>query len=107
VYTTTAFWERLWHTGGIQSLFFFIIAYFVYGHQPQVGASPDALVVFYDGERTQILIAAVFSGLAILNLMWSRRRSGSPWRMPGKTAGARRQPLPAQRWERSSSCSSR
>src|ERR1700730_8758831 len=70
VYTTPAFWERLWRTGGIQSIFFFIIAYLVYGHQPQVGASPDALVVFYDGERTRILIAAVFSGLAILNLMW-------------------------------------
>src|SRR5207248_4472447 len=32
--------------------------------------SGDALVAFYDGERTRILIAAVFSGLAILNLMW-------------------------------------
>src|SRR6202048_3402118 len=70
VYTTPAFWERLWRTGGIQSIFFFIIAYLVYGRQPQVGASPDALVAFYDGERTRILIAAVFSGLAILNLMW-------------------------------------
>src|ERR1700730_14973616 len=70
VYTTPAFWERLWRTGGIQSIFFFIIAYLVYGHQPQVGASPDALVVFYDGERTRILIAAVFYGLAVLNLMW-------------------------------------
>jgi hypothetical protein len=70
LYATPAFWERLWRTAGIQSLFFFIIAYLVYGDQPQVGASPDALVVFYDGERTRILIAAVFSGLAILNLMW-------------------------------------
>jgi len=69
-YTTPAFWERLWRTGGIQSIFFFLIAYLVYGHQPQVGASPDALVRFYDGKRTRILIAAVFSGLAILNLMW-------------------------------------
>src|SRR5258707_5563524 len=70
VYTTPAFWERLWRTGGIQSILFFIIAYLIYGHQPQVGASPDALIAFYDGERTRILIAAVFSGLAILNLMW-------------------------------------
>jgi hypothetical protein len=69
-YTTPAFWERLWRTGGLQSIFCFIIAYLVYGHQPQVGASPDALVVFYDGERMRILIAAVFSGLATLNLMW-------------------------------------
>src|SRR5438477_4059846 len=69
-YTSPMFWERLWRTAGIQSIFFFIIAYLVYGHQPQVGASPDAVVAFYDGERTRILIAAVFSGLAILNLMW-------------------------------------
>ena len=70
VYNTPAFWERLWRTGGIQSILCFIVAYLVYGHQPQVGASPDALIAFYDGERTRILIAAVFSGLAILNLMW-------------------------------------
>jgi hypothetical protein len=69
-YTTPAFWERLWRTGGIQSIFCFILAYLVYGHQPQVGAAPDALVRFYDGERTRILIAAVFSGLGVLNLMW-------------------------------------
>ena len=70
VYATPAFWERLWRTGGIQSIFCFIIAYLVYGHQPQVGASSDALVAFYDGARARILIAAVFSGLGVLNLMW-------------------------------------
>ncbi len=70
VYTTSAFWERLWRTGGIQFVVFFIIAYVIYGYQPQVGASPDALAAFYNGERTRILIAAVFSGLNVLNLMW-------------------------------------
>ena len=70
VYTNPAFWERLWRTGGIQSLLLLIIAYVVYGHQPQVGASPDTLAAFYLGERTRILIAAVFSGLGVLNLMW-------------------------------------
>jgi hypothetical protein len=35
-----------------------------------VGASPDALVAFYNGDRSHILIAAVFFGLAVLNLMW-------------------------------------
>ena len=44
VYTTPVFWERLWRTSGIQSLACFIIAYVIYGHQPQVGASSDALV---------------------------------------------------------------
>ena len=70
VYTTPAFWERLWRTAGIQSLLLFIVAYIVYGHQPEVGASADALAAFYDGNRMRILIAAVFYGLAVLNLMW-------------------------------------
>ena len=70
VYITPMFWERLWRSSGIQSVGLFIIAYVIYGFQPQVGASTDALVAFYDGNRTRILIAAVFSGLAVLNLMW-------------------------------------
>src|ERR1700726_5308493 len=70
VYTTPAFWERLWRTAGIQSFLCFIVAYIVYGHQPQVGASADALAAFYGGDRTRILIAAVFSGMAVLNLLW-------------------------------------
>jgi hypothetical protein len=65
-----AFWERLWRTAGIQSIGCFIIAYIIHGSQPQVGASADALVAFYDGNRMRILIAAVFYGLAVLNLMW-------------------------------------
>jgi hypothetical protein len=70
VYTTPVFWERLWRSSGIQSVGLFIIAYLIYGYQPQVGASADALVAFYDGNRTRILIAAVFSGLAVVYLMW-------------------------------------
>jgi succinate dehydrogenase/fumarate reductase cytochrome b subunit len=70
VYTTPAFGERLWRTAGIQSLLCFIVAYIVYGHQPQVGASADALAAFYSGDRARILIAVVFYGLAVLNLMW-------------------------------------
>src|ERR1700674_1996116 len=64
------FWDRLWRTAGIQFVVIFIIAYVIYGYQPQVGASPDALVAFYTGDRTRTLIAAVFSGLNVLNLMW-------------------------------------
>jgi hypothetical protein len=73
VYTTPAFWERLWRTAGIQSLLCFIVAYIIYGYQPQVGASTDALAAFYDGNRVRILVAAVFYGLAVLNLMWFAR----------------------------------
>ena len=67
---TSAFWERLWRTAGIQSVGLFIVAYIIYGYQPQIGASADALVAFYNGDRMRILIAAVFFGMAILNLMW-------------------------------------
>jgi hypothetical protein len=70
VYASPAFWERLWRMSGINFIVFLIIAYVIYGYQPHVGASADALVAFYDGDRTRILIAAVISGLAVLNLMW-------------------------------------
>src|SRR3954454_13263307 len=70
VYTTPVFWERLWRMSGINFVVFFIIAYVIYGYQPHVGASTDALVEFYDGGRTRILIAVVFSGMAVLNLLW-------------------------------------
>jgi hypothetical protein len=70
VYNTPAFWERLWRTAGIQSVVCFIVAYIIYGSQPHVGASSDALAAFYTGERARILIAAAVCGLGILNLMW-------------------------------------
>jgi hypothetical protein len=70
VYTTPVFWERLWRQSGINFVVFFIIAYVIYGAQPHVGASTDALVAFYGGDRTRILIAAVVSGMAVLNLLW-------------------------------------
>ena len=69
-YNTPVFWEHLWRTSGLQFVGFFIITSVIYGYQPQVGASPDALVAFYNGDRTRILIAATFSGLNLLNLLW-------------------------------------
>jgi hypothetical protein len=51
-YATAGFWERLWRTAGIQFVVLFIIAYIIYGDQPEVGASADALVKFYEGEHT-------------------------------------------------------
>jgi len=62
--------ERFWSTSGVQFVLLFVIAYVIYGHQPQVGASADALVAFYQGERTRILISAVVSGMAVLYLLW-------------------------------------
>jgi hypothetical protein len=70
MYNNPLFWERLWRSAGIQFLGTFIVGYFVYGSQPHVGASADALTAFYVGNRVRILIAAVFGGLSILNLMW-------------------------------------
>jgi hypothetical protein len=63
-------WERNWRASGIGFVLFFIIASVIYGSQPKVGASPDKLVSFYDGDRTRILIASVILGLAVLNLLW-------------------------------------
>src|SRR5216683_3709386 len=65
-----AFWEHLWRTAGIQYVVFFVITSVIYGYQPQVGASAAALDAFYNGDRTRILVAAFFSGLNLLNLMW-------------------------------------
>ena len=69
-YTTREFWEGLWRQSGIWFVGSFIIAYALYGYQPEVGASPDALLAFYHGHGTRILIASVFGGFAVLNLMW-------------------------------------
>ena len=65
-----AYWERLWRQSGINFVSLFVIGYFIHGNQPHIGASADALTAFYDGHHTRILIAAVFCGLAVLNLMW-------------------------------------
>jgi len=70
VYTTPGFWERLWRMSGINFVVFFIVAYVIYGSQPHVGASADTLVAFYDGGHARILIAAIFAGIAVLNLLW-------------------------------------
>src|SRR5262249_31769563 len=75
---TGGFWERLYagaantefRQSGLNFVVFSIVPSVIYGYQPQVGASADALVAFYSGERTRILIAAVISGLNVLNLMW-------------------------------------
>jgi hypothetical protein len=69
-YNSPAFWERLWRTSGLQFVGLFIIAAFIYGAQPPVGAPADAVTAFYQGERTRILIAVFFFGLNLLNLLW-------------------------------------
>jgi hypothetical protein len=67
---TPAFWERLWLTSGIQFAVLLVITCVIYGSQPGVDVQSDAIAAFYTGDRTRILIAVVFAGLNILNLMW-------------------------------------
>jgi hypothetical protein len=67
---TPAFWERLWRLSGVNFILFLVIASVVYGYQPHVGASADALITFFDGGRIRILIAAFVAGMALLNLLW-------------------------------------
>jgi hypothetical protein len=64
------FWERLWRTAGIQAVVLFVVAYLVYGQQPPVGTSGDAVASFYENGRLRILIATVIFGMAMLNLLW-------------------------------------
>jgi hypothetical protein len=70
VYATSAFWERLWRTSGLQFVGLFIVAVLIYGAQPPTGASADALTAFFNGDRTRILIAVFCFGLNLLNLLW-------------------------------------
>jgi len=109
VYTTPAFWERLWRTVGIQSVLCFLGAYIVYGHQPQVGGiRPTHWQPFYDGDRMRILIRPCFNGLAVLNLMWfagALRSHPGGCGQDGWGAAATRLQCPPS--ERFSSCSSR
>jgi len=69
-YSTSAFWERLWRTSGLQFVGLFIVAAFIFGSRPDIGASAEALGAFYHGERTRILIAVFCFGLNLLNLLW-------------------------------------
>src|SRR5271167_1820657 len=97
---TRGFRELLWRTSGIQFVVFFIVAYLIYVFQPRIGASPDALVAFYHGDRTRILVAAVFSGLNVLNLMWFSAALRTTLTDAGQDGwGARPRPPPAQRSE--------
>jgi hypothetical protein len=60
----------LWLTSGIQFAVLLVITCVIYGSQPGVDVQSDAIAAFYTGDRTRILIAVVFAGLNILNLMW-------------------------------------
>ena len=77
-------WERLWRASGIAFVVMFVIAYVIYGDQPKVGASPDELVSFYDGDRGRVLIASVLLGGAVLFLLWFAAAIASTLRDSGQ-----------------------
>jgi hypothetical protein len=68
LYTGAA--NGVFRQSGISFVYLLIVSSVIHGYQPQVGASAESIAAFYTGERTRILIAAVISGLAVLNLMW-------------------------------------
>ena len=98
MYTSPAFWERLWRTAGVQAVGLFLVGYLIYGHQPQIGAPADSLTAFYNGGRTHILIASVFYGFAVLNLMWFAAALKTTLADAGQDGWAQRQPPPALPW---------
>ena len=77
-------WERIWRGNGIITVLFFIVAWIIYGSQPEIGATANELVSFYDGDRTQILIVAVILGLNVLNLTWFAAALSTDLRDAGK-----------------------
>ena len=86
-------WERIWRGSGIVFVVLTIVAFFVYGSQPKLGASPADLLSFFHGDRTRILIATVIFCVSFLELLWFGAASRACCVMPGWPAGApRRQP---------------
>ena len=65
-----AFWERLWRMSGFLFVAFSIVTLVVGGLAPGIGASAEAVVAFYEGNSTRVLIGAALAGLNLLNLMW-------------------------------------
>ena len=63
-------WERNWLGGGVLFVALIVVAFFVYGSQPKLGASPAELVSFFHGDRTRILIATIIFCFAFLELVW-------------------------------------
>lgn len=77
-------WGRTWRGSGVFFVVAFIIGWIIYGSQPNIGASADELVSFYDGDRTRVLIAATLLAFNVLNLMWFAAGLSSVLRDAGK-----------------------
>jgi hypothetical protein len=77
-------WDRTWRGSGVVFVVLTIVAFFVYGSQPKLGASPAELLSFFHGDRTRILIATVFFCLSFLELLWFGVALSSVLRDAGK-----------------------
>jgi hypothetical protein len=63
-------WGRIWRGSGVVFVVLIIVAFFIYGDQPKLGASSAELLSFFHGDRTRILIATVIFCFAFLELLW-------------------------------------
>jgi hypothetical protein len=80
-------WECTWRGSGVVFVVLIIVAFFIYGDQPKLGASPAELLSFFHGDRTRILIATVVFCFAFLELLWFGARSRAFCVMPVWRAG--------------------
>jgi hypothetical protein len=96
-------WERNWRGGGVVFVVLTIVAFFICGSQPKLGASPAELVSFFHGDRTRILIATVIFCFSFLELLWFGAALASVLRDGGKGGWAQRRLPPVQHWEPSCS----
>lgn len=78
-------WERVWRSSGFGFVALMIVAAVIYGRGPEQGASVDTLIEFYRGHHERIVVAAVISGFAVLNLMWFAAAISSILRSAGET----------------------
>ena len=76
--------DRVWRGSGVAFVVTFVVSYIIYGGRPEIGASGDTLLGFYDGDRTRILIASALLGLAVLNLLWFAAALASTLRDAGQ-----------------------
>lgn len=82
-------WDRIWRSSGIGAVLFLVVGGVLYGSSPEVGASAEKLVSFYDGDRTRILIATVVFCIGFLNLLWFAAALSTDPVMRAKAAGPR------------------
>lgn len=67
---TNVAWERWARATGIVFVVLFVLAYIIYGDQPQVGSSADEVVAFFDGDRGRVITASIIFGVAVMFLLW-------------------------------------